>query len=751
MLCFAAPYAAILIWFARVDVYHRHFSEAGPLVFVNNVCRVLFIFYLFWMVHAAGALLLRLVAGRAVPDDGGLDSLALRFFAGTGVWHITMLALGYLSLYSRPVMIALTLPVVALSYPNFQTAVSAFGIWRREVRSGGADSTASLLKIVFVLFVAVLIIKGLYPGGGHDYFTHYFLYDRAVVERGDLWPNDVWYHYYYSKGAGLFFLAMLLTDPLAPQLVSFTFYAASLLVLFLLLRRIAPNSRWVWASLILFVGLYIYTPGSGVARSSGGWGDFEKLHELNAALILGIIWLSTRVLESRGRRLAATLAATMSAIAAAVIINTTVAAFLVAVFGLLMPWYLWKRRTSNALECAGLAAIAGLFGAATLLVNQLTTGLMSDQILGVAWKFADVEMLHRWGALLAILTTMWGRAGMDAQSTSLVGMVDLLMKTSRLEMFGPLVLCGVAFAVAARRRATAPASMPILVVAVALAVTSGFAVTTGTAQPISFYRYTSFVVPLVLLGGIALIRIGTDADGTLGRLARDPRTPWAIVAACFLTAFISYHPRRAPFDAIADGSRFAVGWYSIDKAYTTQRGWPARSVYGGIYPGARGAYAAVGPHVRIWSLHVFSYCMLPDCGIESWLSFTTTADWDRLMFDTPEAGRAALQGVGLNHFLFSAELRLDSDPLPLSPLFAPDNIARYLGIRWTDGTTTLLTWLGPGIRPLDEAWIARYRRAVSESSVHSFPLEQFRAIYARLRATPHPWRSFELPWSSRAR
>jgi len=37
---------------------------------------------------------------------------------------------------------------------------------------------------------------------------------------------------------------------------------------------------------------------------------------------------------------------------------------------------------------------------------------------------------------------------------------------------------------------------------------------------------------------------------------------------------------------------------------------------------------------------------------------------------------------------------------------------------------------------------------VEESaSVQTFPLEQFRDIYARLRATPHPWRSFTLPWS----
>lgn len=753
-LLFTALYAAILLWFARVDVYHRHFSEAGPLVFVNNICRVLFIGYLFWMVHAAGALLLRLVSGNATQRDGGLDDLALRFFAGTGLWHVLLLALGYLALYTRPVMIAITLPVVALSYSNFRAAADAFRLWRRDLHSGAAGTTVRLAKFVFGLFVVVLMIKGLYPGGGHDYFTHYFHYDRAVVERGDLWPNDVWAHYYYSKGVGLFFLSMLLTDPLAPQLVSFTFYAASLFVLILLLRRFAPDSRWIWAGLILFLGLYVYTPGPGDSRSYGGWGDFEKLHELNAALTLAIIWISARMLESRGRTMLAAMMAAGSAIAAAVIIYTTAAAYLVAVFGLLMLWYGWKRMADRAFQCACLAMVAGISAAAVLLVNQLTVGLMSDQILGLAWKFADVEKLHDWGALPVLLTTMWGRVRMAAEGTSLIDTVKLVVKSLRLEMFGPLLLCGLIIAAAAarRHRITVPAPTQVLVMVVALAAAIGFAVTAGTAQSISFYRYTSFVIPLMLLCGVLLVRMGADADGPFARLARDPRTPLAVVAACFLTAFISYHPRRAPLDAIDDASRFAVGWYSIDKAYTTQEGWPARPPYGGIYPGARGAYGAVGPHVRIWSLHTFSYCMLPDCQMEAWPQFVTTRDWDRLMFGSPEEGRAALQAVGLNHVLFSTELFLNNDPLPLSPLFAPDNIARYLGIRWTDGTTTLLTWLGPGVTPLDEAWVARYRRAVVESpGMQSFPLEQLRAIYARLRATPHPWRSFALPWSAPAR
>jgi hypothetical protein len=757
-LAFTAIYAGILLWFYGVDVYHQHFSEAGPLVLVHNVCRVLFIFYLFWIVHEAGAFLLRLVSGDAIESASAVERVVLRFFAGTGVWHVALVGLGYLGLYTRPIAVAITLPVVAVSYRRFAAAVRGLrhllatrfpqartpAAWLAVMRTPIGAATGLLA----VLFVAVLMIKGLYPSGGHDYFTHYFHYLRAVVERGNIWPNEVWYHYYYLKGSGLFFLAMLLTDPLAPQLVTFTFYAASLLALFLMLRRLAPSSRWVCAGMVLFLGLFIYTPGAGGSRAHGGWGDFEKLHELNAALTLAIIWIATRMLETHGREMLAALAAGASAVATAIILNTTAGAYFVAVFGLLMLWHLWRRKVEKALQCACLAVVAGVVAAATLLVNQLTTGLMSDQILGLAWKFADVEKLHAWGALPPLLTTLWGRAGMALERTTLIDAARLLVKTPRPEMFGPLLVLGAAAAVIASRRARAIVPVSAQVLLASLAATIVFALTTGIAQPISFYRYTSFVLPIVLLCGVLLVRIGYDADGPVGRIVRDPRTPLAVVVACFISAMISYHPRRAPADAVIDATRFAVGWYSIDKAYTTQEGWAARQPYGAIYPGARGAYEAIGPHVRIWSLHNMAYCMLPDCRVETWPAFATTREWDRLMFGSPEEGRAALQAAGLDFFLFSTDLMLNNDPLPRSPLMAPDNIASYLGIRWTDGTTTLLTWLGPGVTPLDPEWVARYRRAVAESgSVQSFPLDQFRTIYANLRATPHPWRSFFLPWS----
>ena len=246
-----------------------------------------------------------------------------------------MLALGYLDLYTVPVAIAVTLPLVILSY--VPARATARDIYHAVITDRGLDGLDWLLRaLAAIAIIMLLLIKGLYPSGGHDYFTHYFYYFQAVIERARLWPNDVWYHYYYDKGAGLLFLGILLTDPLAPQLVTFTFMATAGLVLFLLLRRITPDTLWPLAGTALFFFVYIYTPGAALLYSmNGGWGDFEKLHEINAALVIAILWMTFEALTNKGRKQILWSIAAASTVVCAVLVNTTIAIYLGGFFALL--------------------------------------------------------------------------------------------------------------------------------------------------------------------------------------------------------------------------------------------------------------------------------------------------------------------------------------------------------------------------------------------------------------------------------
>src|SRR5262249_34051996 len=135
-----------------------------------------------------------------------------------------------------------------------------------------------------------------------DYFNHYHGYYQAVLRTHGLWPNEAWYQFYYSKGMGLFFLGSLLTDPLAPSLVTYCFALATALALFQLIARmsVAPTC-WPWIAVIAFLAFYVYTPGVGRYRDNGGWGDFQKPHEIGAALVIGVLWLSAGLHGATGR------------------------------------------------------------------------------------------------------------------------------------------------------------------------------------------------------------------------------------------------------------------------------------------------------------------------------------------------------------------------------------------------------------------------------------------------------------------
>jgi hypothetical protein len=749
LFAYLAGYCALVAWFKWVDVYHAHFATAGPLVFAYNAFRVLFIFYLFWIVHAAGALLLR-AGTRNVRDSlNWPDRLALSFFAGAGVWHVALLALGYLNLYTVPVAVAITFPFVAFSFPDVRAAFGqlhqTIAAWRRFDRLTLAGAI-----LIFLFAATLLMVKGLYPGGGHDYFTHYFYFYQTVIDSGGIWPNDVWYHYYYSKGAGLYFLAMLLTDPLAPQLVTSCFMAPAALVIFLFGRRFAPEGAWPWVGVAIFLLVYIYTPI---------WGHFEKLHELNTCFIIALLWSAANTIERSSTPAWPIWAiATASTIIATVIVNITAAVFLGAVFALLTFWNLIRAQHRASIICLGFAGVTATVLVPILAINFFTTGLPLDQGILLLWPFADVEQLDRWGVLPEVLMLHWGTMGLVNESVPLsLKFVKLLVQSSRLDLLFPLFIGGLIVTIVAiwgrtqtETRGTITARSYAAMLAAASFTFITVALLMGRAQPVSFFRYTSFMVPITILTSIALWTIPIPASrASFLRTVRDRRMPVAVFAVTVVAILTAASQRARLFDTVLPRALlFATGGYSLDTAYTLQTGWPDKP-WGAIYPGARSAFAIVGPHTPIWSMHVTSYCMLPDCRIEGFMSFKIGAGWDRLMFATPEQGQEVLHAAGIDYFLFSRELPVQ-DYLPLSPLFRPGNIARYLGIRWTDGVTSLLTWTGPDTTPLDENWLAEYQRALQQSpELQGFPYADMQAIFARLNATPHPWHPFKLPWESR--
>ena len=615
-LVYMGGYAALLAWFKLVDVYHAHFASRGLIVVTYNVFRVLFIFYLFWIVYAAGAWALRRLS--KFSELQAIERLVLGFFAGAGLWHIALLALGYLNLYTVPVAIAVTVPAVAFTYPDARDALSEC---RRRIPPWRSAPWQKYLAVAAIAFVGglLLLIKGLYPGGGHDYYTHYFSYYQEVIQQGGIWPNKVWYHYYYSKGCGLFFLGMLLTDALAPQLVTFCFMAAATAALYLIVDDVAPRTNWPTAGVLLFIGTYLFTPG---------WGEFEKDHELKTALILGIIWTLRRALGATRQAAANYIFACGSAVVAVVIVNTQFGLYLGTVFAFVAAALFWSGEHRNAGICAALATWAGIVVMGTILLNYITAGLPIDQGISWTWPFADVEKLHANGSLPMVIELYRGTRTLAATAYPLFSLPTgkLIIQSFRLDLFYLLIVPAIALAGVSilTKRKSDDRNSPIfgdvvrfrtftIVSACAFAALL-ICLGIGRTQPVSFHRYSTFAVPIVILMGVILWTVGVDRKNWLTKVAGKHWMPIAVAASCLLTIAIETRLKRHP-DVLVGSMAYATGMRSIDDAYVGRSSWGYHLPWGAIYPGSRAAYAIVGPHTPIWSLHIHSYCMsarLPD-------------------------------------------------------------------------------------------------------------------------------------------
>src|ERR1700722_1112657 len=712
-------FIGVVAWFDAIDVYHRHFFDAGPIVAADNVMRIIFVVVFSWLIYAPGAA----IAGLAMSTDQRAaltpaERAVLGFGIGLGIWHVAMLILGILGLYYRPVIAGLCLAVVVASAWHFANVAVAGGrslvLGLVGLRHGRATPQQIGIILIAVAAVWLLLLRGLFPGGGGDYYTHYFYYYLEVLKNHGLAPNDVWYHYYYSKGSGLVFLGMLLTDPEAPALTTFPCVIFAAVAIATLAARMMPGSLWPAAGALIYLLYYL------LGFSDIGGSEFQKDHEEIAALVVLTAW--ALCMERCAPPLPFRVMAAASAIAAAIV--TQAVGVLLSVFvGLLCTWSILRRRWREMWAYGVVAAaIAGVV-LAMFVLSYVQTGLASDQALDLMLHFADVRRLDRWGVIPQVIAVAWIRDNYLALVPPFGwGDVKQLFQFMRLRglwpfLIGPIIAVIIIYALdrfapwkrprlgdpteAAFAGATAArlAGLLLFFIVIALLV--------GRAQSISFERLSTFFVPLLVLFAIAC------SAWLLNGKLQSCGDPWmcTVLPAVLLIAVLGawqgkdHWSRRLPVET-ANALRFFFGRFSLADAYTHATGGYA---FGAINPEALKAARQVPYGTPIWSTNVDSYCMVPGCLIEDVISFKMSGRLDDILGGDPELAKQRLQEAGLNYFLFMKDYRI-LDLLPYSRLFAPDTIGRYLGVKWSDDSTFLLTWTGPDTTPIGPAFLEPYTR-----------------------------------------
>ena len=351
--------------------------------------RIVFVGILSWLIYAPGAAVVALVTApgeRAALSPA--ERAVLGFGIGVGIWHVAMLILGVLGLYYRSVLAGLCLMVLAASSRHFAHVAVAgcraladrFAALRQ--RRASPQEVGAILIAVAAAWV--LLRRGLFPGGSGDYYTHYFYYYLEVLKNHGLAPNDVWYHYYYSKGSGLAFLGMLLTDPEAPALTTFPCVLFAAVAIATLAARMAPGSLWPAAGASIYLLYYL------LSFNDIGGSEFQKDHEELAALVVLTVWglCMERCAPPRPFRIMAA----SSAIAAA-IVTQAVGALLSVFVGLLCAWSIARRRWREMWAYGVVAAAIAGTVLAMFVLSYVQTGLASDQALDLMLRFADVGRL----------------------------------------------------------------------------------------------------------------------------------------------------------------------------------------------------------------------------------------------------------------------------------------------------------------------------------------------------------------------
>lgn len=691
----ALLFAAILTWFSQVDFYHTAFSESGARVALYNLFRFLFIFYIGWLIYFPGYLLIR----QKTPE-GAL----LAFFSGIGIWTIVLLGAGFAGWYQKPLAISLALLVMAMSLPHLAEIVRAIKLphYSRAQKIMGASALLAMF-----LFLQV---KAIYPGGWHDYFSHYFFYYREVVETGSLTPNQLWYHFFYSKAGGLYFFAMLLTDPLAPSLVAAAFILAGGVLVYRLISRISTGV-WPLAAIVPYFALQIYIRGAGY----GSWGHLPKFHELTAVLFLFVFWASITLPEQEKSLQKTWLLAMVLASIAAVWMTLLMGFVLGAYYALLCAYYFFRKQRLHSIYMFLLGTVCAVAMIVICLINYAYTGILTDYALQPLWGHLGFSRIQDWGVLFEILSTLQERIVASPVEWSPNLLLRLFYRFLRLELVYVLLVAAALAAMALRRRPQTTRSADAPYYIVVLLVTVLFAFSVGAGNPVSFYRFSSFAfAPVLCMAFYALARSKLNHTAAA----------FILVVVCVAVSYSRYD-KSDVIGALTQAGKFASGTISIDDAYSKQFALPADAYAKGvIHPAARAAYELVGAKTRIWAFTPYNYCLLPDCGVETHISFRMTQRPMDVFFGNAVSAKTALQAEGLDYFLITTSLEI-RDPLPKAELFSPKYINRYLHVAWTDGDSALLTWPSKNTKPISKEWLEKYSKAVAESGyVNRFPFEK---------------------------
>ncbi len=674
-----------------LDVSWKDFNRTGFHMVAYNFFRLVLVFYLSMACVALGRFVLK-VFGKPVGDGEkeGLGCLILCFFTGVSLYGIlvTLLALlGYLNLWA---MLSLTLPVLFYVPPSLGQPMTKFKKDIIDSFNGLERMNAIALGIVlfFLIWVAgmILLSRGLYPGTiENDVWEHYLPYYREVLRTGSVRPNEIWYHFYLSKGAGLFYMAGTLSDALSSSMVSFCFFTMTAAIVFQLIKDLSKDLLWAFSGALLFAACYD--------------GSFFKHHTVFTAFTAFFIWGSIQLMGYEKDWIKSPLCAGMFISAFYIGFYQPIASSILLFFFIILSVmsYLKFMKYPHPFFSLSMIASLGVGITAALAVNYIFTGMAEMVPVQFFWQIADHNKFTRiFGAsglnffILEQSALAWSKA---SEIYSFKEWAPALFRHYVFQnFFSPVVLLSIPLTAGLsllgnKREPRGFASGSTLIIVLIFLVVASFmgALVRSTS---TMHIFSFMTVPMAILWIMATKKsISILSDGVLKRTLS-----FIFLLMLFQLCFIQA-AKNVGKDRIASMIKFISGKSSFSDALLETDKRFNRFIGLDIIRQIRDQ---IGPDTRMMILNYqpapgYSF---PGVGLVSEPTYTLGMHFDEMNAGDAERTKKLLQERQINYFLINPTNELFTS-LTHNSIFSNENIARYFKIAFKSGNNYLLTWRNP--------------------------------------------------------
>lgn len=709
-------FVALVIFLRAFKPEEAGFERSGPLLILYHVSRVGLVGFIAILCYTAGYRAMELL--RLAPL--GLFTSARRaailcFFFGASLYGATFAALGLAGLITLTSGMVLTLPVLALSYRPLVVLMAL--LQADEVTRPLPDpyTRAWLVRTVIVIaggaavffLLTRLVYLAVFDPNIWEHYVHYY---RAVLATGSTQPNDVWHHFYASKGAGLILLTNVLSDFFGAQIVSACFVLmAGVIVLDLLLEH-CRSASWAFFGVVLFLAFLYGQVSDGATFKHHG-----VIVGYAALALWGSVWLP-RVPPLHFRTFMIVLVVALAYLGFYLpgVTPVFVAAFVLV--ALIHAARSQAREVSASLILAG-ALCGGT--AVALLTNWVLTGLLEVTPMRWLWAIADQAKVER----------VFGTGGVEfflAMNNDLRPEYDWSLRRAWKVLRYPLpplvtyVSLVAVLVLALLKQARKPGDETIRLLAYIAAFLVPLSIFAQAVQTVAVDRMALYsivfttVATTVLLKrlvdtslGVKISIVRAAASGAPGE-ARKGIEVWR-VASAFVIAVGVVVAVIEGWEDIGRKQRavlfpFISGGLSLKEAFHKVEAGLRYPKIGMTVTAMSEFREKLGPHDRMLRVTYdagFSYA-LPGDGVVSEPTYALIRNRSTMLASAPGEVVDYLKRRGISYLALNLQSSLFST-IAFTSLFDPREAPKYLGVVYEDRDFFILTWRDQEpTRPLPE-------------------------------------------------